>query len=41
MLNNAKVDLVVSIHVNRVANPAANYVANFIIARGGKQKKRR
>ncbi len=39
MLNNAKVDLVVSIHVNRVANPAANYVANFIIARGGQAEK--
>jgi hypothetical protein len=39
MLNNEKVDLVVSIHVNRVADPAANYVANFIIARGGQAEK--
>lgn len=39
MLNNAKVDLVVSIHVNSSDKPSPNYIANFIIARGGNAEK--
>lgn len=36
MLNKAKVDLVVSLHVNSADDPRADYVATFILARGGK-----
>ncbi|MFA5535752.1 MAG: N-acetylmuramoyl-L-alanine amidase [Bacillota bacterium] len=34
-LNLARVDLVISIHVNSSLNHQANYVANFILASGG------
>lgn len=36
MLNKAKVDLVVSLHVNAAESPKADYVATFVYARGGK-----
>lgn len=39
MLNAAKVDLVLSLHVNSIETPEANYVANFIIGRGGQAEK--
>jgi N-acetylmuramoyl-L-alanine amidase len=39
MLNAAKVDLVVSLHVNSVADSKPNYVSSFIIARGGQAEK--
>ena len=39
MLNAANVNLVVSIHVNSVADPRPNYVSSFIIARGGNAEK--
>ncbi len=39
MLNKAKVDLVTSIHVNSTDKPEPNYVANFIVARGGRAEK--
>lgn len=36
MLNAANVDLVISVHVNKVADPAPNYVASFVYGRGGR-----
>ncbi|KKM08663.1 hypothetical protein SY88_22815 [Clostridiales bacterium PH28_bin88] len=36
MFNAADVDLVISVHVNKVADPAPNYVASFVYGRGGR-----
>ncbi|GAW91867.1 N-acetylmuramoyl-L-alanine amidase [Calderihabitans maritimus] len=39
LLNEAKVDLVISLHVNSASNSEANYLSTHILARGGQAEK--